>query len=137
MEVLNVQRLDRHEVKTIKYTGPEYGLPDGEECIVENAYNLEGQFIGSPGVAETMLSFGVYPQYRKPDSNVCTIGFCEREQRWYGWSHRGLCSFGIGDKLFDPAFGDETTHFQDRGEITIETLAQARQAAERFAEYIS
>lgn len=31
--------------------------------------------------------------------HVCSIGFCEKEQKWYGWSHRALCGFGIGDMV--------------------------------------
>lgn len=26
------------------------------------------------------------------------VGFSEKEQKWYGWSHRAFCGFGIGDK---------------------------------------
>ena len=25
-----------------------------------------------------------------------SIGFSEKEQKWYGWSHRAFCGFGIG-----------------------------------------
>jgi len=27
---------------------------------------------------------------------ICQIGFCEKEQKWYGWSHRAIYGFGIG-----------------------------------------
>lgn len=27
---------------------------------------------------------------------VCSIGFNEKEQKWYGWSHRAIFGFGIG-----------------------------------------
>jgi hypothetical protein len=30
------------------------------------------------------------------DTTVCSIGFSEREQKWYGWSHRAIFGFGIG-----------------------------------------
>ena len=30
------------------------------------------------------------------NSNVCSIGFSEAEQKWYGWSHRAMCGFGVG-----------------------------------------
>lgn len=29
----------------------------------------------------------------------CNIGFCEKEQKWYGWSHRAICGFGVGSKI--------------------------------------
>jgi hypothetical protein len=77
------------------------------------------------------------------------LGFSEKEQKWYGWSHRGLCGFGIGDMLFDedwtpdgskPRIDNPATDklkFTERGSIKIETLEQAKQAAENFKKYIS
>lgn len=32
-------------------------------------------------------------------SNVACIGFSEKNQKWYGWSHRAYCSFGIGSEV--------------------------------------
>jgi hypothetical protein len=32
-------------------------------------------------------------------SPCCSIGFCEKEQKWYGWSHRAIYGFGIGSKI--------------------------------------
>jgi len=29
-------------------------------------------------------------------SPTCCVGFNEKEQKWYGWSHRAICGFGIG-----------------------------------------
>jgi len=29
----------------------------------------------------------------------CTIGFSERDQKWYGWSHKLICGFGVGSKV--------------------------------------
>ena len=31
-------------------------------------------------------------------SDVACIGYSEREQKWYGWSHRAIFGFGIGYK---------------------------------------
>ena len=30
---------------------------------------------------------------------TCSIGFCQREQKWYGWSHRAIYGFGIGSTI--------------------------------------
>lgn len=38
-----------------------------------------------------------YCDYKKDDkSDVACIGFSEKEQKWYGWSHRAIFGFGIG-----------------------------------------
>lgn len=55
---------------------------------------------------------------------------------WYGWSHRAICGFKIGDMLFDPKC-DEKLNFNKRGTIKIKTLDQAKQAAETFSSYVS
>jgi len=57
--------------------------------------------------------------------------------RWFGWSHRAVCSFGIGDKLFQADFGDDNTPFVKHGTKTIAIDADAKEAARRFARYVS
>ncbi len=39
----------------------------------------------------------VSPSFPSDGDRICSIGFCEREQKWYGWSHRAIFGFGIGD----------------------------------------
>jgi len=80
---------------------------------------------------------GISPTKSKSCHSVCSIGFSEKEQKWYGWSHRAACGFGIGDKVFEQKFGTEDTLFTKHGEVTIENMAQARQAAVAFANYVS
>lgn len=42
-----------------------------------------------------------YHDFRKTNKScVACCGFSKKEQRWYGWTHRGIRSFGIGDKYF-------------------------------------
>ncbi len=69
--------------------------------------------------------------------NVCNIGFDKENNRWYGYSHRAICGFGIGDKIFEADFGDGKTLFKNHGRETIKTLEDAKQAARNFAEYVS
>jgi hypothetical protein len=71
------------------------------------------------------------------DSKVANIGFNEKEQKWYGWSHRAMFGFGIGDKIFKEQFGNDHTKFSEHGDKKIETLSDAKLAAGRFAEYVS
>ena len=55
-------------------------------------------YIGTAEMA-TMLcdKRGIKPELAEPSNKVCSIGFCEKEQKWYGWSHRAIYGFGIGD----------------------------------------
>ena len=72
----------------------------GEHVIVKSAYTPDGYYIGSPESAKFLIKkLGIKPELSKSDNNVCSIGFCEREQKWYGWSHRAIFGFGIGDTV--------------------------------------
>ncbi|BCG50149.1 hypothetical protein [Ralstonia phage RP13] len=77
------------------------------------------------------------------DTNA--TGFSDKEQKWYGWSHRGYCGFGIGDKIFDASLLPESISdtnewsdvpFNQLGTKDIESLDDAKIAAQNFAEYI-
>lgn len=88
---------------------------------------------GSRSKAAWWSKLGIKPQKRKPHHTVCSIGFSARLQRWYGWSHRAYAGFGIGD-VIKPG---DVAYRRWRGRETIKTLAQARAAAERYAEAVS
>ena len=104
-EVLKVRRYKAgYEVRTIRHTEEECGAPGGME--VKTAFTPEGGYIGSSRDAHRLIvKRGIKPEPRKPDrleanwgfGRTCSIGFCEREQKFYGWSHRAICGFGIGD----------------------------------------
>ena len=66
-----------------------------------------------------------------------STGLDEEKGIWYGWSHRAICGFKIGDKIFEEDFGDDKTKFTEHGSKPIKTLADAQLAAERFSDYVS
>lgn len=139
-ELLKVRKYRAgYELRREKFSGRDYGVPDNEFFEMTSAFTPSGQYIGDSRIAfRLIVKRGIKPEYRTEHSNVCSIGFCEREQKWYGWSHRGICGFGVGDKLFDEMYPSVAeTPFVKRGFVTIQTLDEARQAACNFAEYVS
>jgi hypothetical protein len=67
---------------------------------MKTAYTLSGDWIGDPKWARRLCVIDrIKPEKAKPEHCVCSIGFCEIEQRWYGWSHRAIAGFGIGDEV--------------------------------------
>ena len=66
-----------------------------------------------------------------------SVGFSEKERKCYGWSHRAILGFGIGDKIFEPDFGDENTLFTKHGSKTIKNMDDAKESAKAFAKYMS
>ncbi len=70
----------------------------GREIITKSAYTPDGHYIGNPKQADFLVrKRGIKPELSTPNHKLCSIGFCEREQKWYGWSHRAIFGFGVGD----------------------------------------
>ena len=82
------------------------GVRDGKPIIMRGAYTIpEGYYIGRSRFAYRLWKrYGIKPQIIH-DEEVCSIGFSERDQKWYGWSHRAICGFSIGDEIKE---GDST-----------------------------
>jgi len=98
---------------------------------------LDGSYIGNTKIARYLCKkIGIREIQAANGHQVATIGFNHIEQKWYGWSHRAICGFGIGDKVFIEDFGDDETLFTEHGTETIEDLGQAKQAAINFAAYV-
>lgn len=70
----------------------------------------------------------------KTGCNAVTIGFNEKEQTWYGWTHRGFGKFYIGYRTTKGSI-------MDNGEFSypfvIETLEQAKRAAIYIADFLN
>ena len=86
-----------YEVREELVNGKEYGCEDFNMKI---AYNYNGAYIGDTKTANRLcIKRGILPQKRTPESNVCSIGYSQKDGKWYGWSHRAICGFKIGDTV--------------------------------------
>ena len=74
---------------------------DGTYLVAKSI--IDGSYIGLPDFAQHLEDMGIIPQRAQEGHNVASIGFCEAEQKWYGWSHRAMFGFGIGSTV---SFGD-------------------------------
>lgn len=100
-------------------------------------YTPSGQLIGNALVAKDLVeTWGINPEKIGEEYYSCTIGFCAKENRWYGWSFNAICGFEVGDMLYDKDFGTDETSVIKHGSIKIETLEQAKQSAINFAEHM-
>lgn len=63
-------------------------------------YNKDDKYIGTLKDFEMYIKeFGLSQIQTYNDNKVCSIGFNEKEQKWYGWSHRAIFGFGIGSEV--------------------------------------
>lgn len=98
-EILSIQRYPKHGyvVRTELVENPDLS---GEPIKMRNAYNTNGDYIGNQKTAEFLCEIcDIRPETIAPDHPICSIGFCEIDQKWYGWSHRAIFGFGIGSSV--------------------------------------
>lgn len=76
----------------------DYPLEGWPGESVRAAVTPKGEYIGDEDWAKKLEERGIVPETRE-GWTVCSIGFCEREQKWYGWSHRAMHGFGIGSTV--------------------------------------
>lgn len=117
---------------------------------MRNAYTPTGDYIGDPKIAYYLCKKrGIAPEKRWPGSNVCSIGFCEREQKWFGWSHRAIYGFGVGDVVKEgdctaaSGWTDDYLAAHPEADLSLpigfkaETLDDAKRMAIAFADSVS
>ena len=121
-----------------------------QDVIVKSAYTPTGDYIGDKKMAHFLCAKKhIMPIKARPDHNVCSIGYCLLENKWYGWSHRAIFGFGIGDRVKE---GDCTNssgwaeeYLKDHPEddlslpigFTAKTMEDAKRMAIAFAESVS
>ncbi len=94
-KVLNIRYYKAgYEVRTKLVDGANFG---GEDFEMKRAYTDNGHYIGESVEAFRLCKRdGIKPELIDSSDTVCSIGFCEKEQKWYGWSHRARYGFSIG-----------------------------------------
>ena len=76
----------------------KYGVQ--EPFTMKVAYTMNGDYIGDPKTAHFLCNkHSIKPQLISPKHKVCSIGFSEKDNKWYGWSHRAIYGFGIGSTV--------------------------------------
>jgi hypothetical protein len=75
---------------------------------------------------------GIKGQKIQSSHDVQSFGKAEADGKWYGWSHRAIYGFGVGDKVPADAAGNDSGK-----EYTIKTDDQAKDAAIAFAKDVS
>lgn len=125
--------------------------PVGGNFEMKSAYTPEGFYIGNSKTAHRLVvQRGIKPELADPDrAETCSIGFCERDQKWYGWSHRAIFGFGIGhvveegDACATSGWTDEYLEEHPEEDMRVpvgfvaESLDDAKKLAISFADAVS
>lgn len=63
------------------------------------SYNHKGEYIGTTALAKELCeNMGIVPETHG-DNKVCTVGFAEHVETWYGWGGGAIAGFKVGHKL--------------------------------------
>lgn len=128
--------------------GSDYG---GEDTWRRRAYTPGGQYLGNKRMAHLLCAKKGIDQFEKrtDTSTVCSIGFNSAEQKWYGWSHRAIYGYGIGDVVEEGSVPTESgwteeylaEHPEEDTTVPagfkVETLEDAKRVAIAFAETVA
>ncbi len=82
-------------------------------------------------------------EFPSPESSIRHIGFAPKTQKWYGWSHRAIFGFKVGDRVKPgDVIAPDPEYPPLRGEslpvgFTAKTLDDARRMAAAFALAVS
>lgn len=107
--IVNVRRHESHgfivrntRVDFLNKKGEVDNSQMGSPITMAMVYTLDGSYIGDLSMANFLCKKrGIRPELAAPGDGICTVGRCEKEGKWYGWSHRAACGFEVGDKIFD------------------------------------
>jgi len=140
-----IQTADEFAIKKVSYVSKI----DGSE--VENLDNIkiglrdtfykteyyyskqDGSYLGNPDFIYRLVKrFAIIEFYGYDSCKTASIGWSPKLQKWFGWGHRAINSFGIGSERVAGHIA-----FLKYGYMKAETLADARLMAEQFARDVS
>ena len=123
---------------------------DGGKTFISVQYLAnDGGYIGDEDRALMLMKRGIVPERISSEHTVCSIGFCEKEQKWYGWSHRAIYGFGVGDVVKEgdctASSGWTREYLQEHPEADLslpigfkaKTLEDAKRMAIAFADSVA
>lgn len=137
-----INKLDEHEFLELWSQVYAYGPPEEPILGLREVWTNKDKDYCCSGpyeeMAKTFIEYGIAPELIDDEASVCSIGWSEVDQAYYGWSHRAIQMFKIGDKIFEEDFvgATDSTPFRQHGERTIKSKQDAREAAVNFARYI-
>ena len=109
-------------LKTVAIVVPSdiEGDKNGQHWVskVDGSY-VDRVGIEDEGISPALRKYGISDLQSSNNYKVASIGWCEKEQKWYGWSHRSIYGFGIGSEV---ASGDCAYKAKDEEDFLGETI---------------
>lgn len=88
--------LQKYEIRV-----EENSIGDDSPVLMHSVYAPDGGYVGNIEDAVKYFQKGILPEKSHADNDVCSIGKSITDGKWYGWSHRAIYGFKIGDVVKD------------------------------------
>ena len=66
--------------------------------VMESVVDSDNNYVGDIDTAKRLFERGILPEVIE-GNKVCSIGKSYKDGKWYGWSHRAIYGFNIGDTV--------------------------------------
>lgn len=108
------------------------GLVMEEFKLFDKPHLYIGDYDSIKALLKRKIDLTTLQSYGK-DEGTASIGFCPSQNKWYGWSHRAICGFGIGFIVEEGMCQDGTLPIG----FEVKTLEDSKRVAISFAESVS
>lgn len=97
-QLLDIRVYWRYRYAIVTIYNKDFDITQKKAYVLLKNKNI-GPYIGTSKWAYRLYKRGIKPELISKKHNICSIGFNEKEQKWYGWSHRAIYGFCIGSKV--------------------------------------
>lgn len=97
MENIKNNGLESKTLREYKIIIEEVSSGNDPKVVMHSVYSMDGGYVGSLEDVNTYFEIGILPELAHPENKVCSIGKSYTDGKWYGWSHRAIHGFQIGD----------------------------------------
>lgn len=139
---IETQTLSTEARNGMSYRREIWSMEGNDSVELDAVYNAHGVYVGDKEAADELAKRGILPEPRRATSAVCSIGFSQQEQKWYGWSHRAICGFAVGDIAKDGDCVCESGSCDPASDVSVpvgfeaKTLDDAKRMAIAFADSV-
>lgn len=98
----NIQGEWKEEVlKEYKLVIKKVSVNGDSPVVMQEIRTMDNKYVGVLNDAQikSLFSQGILPETDFRNNNVVSIGKSYKDNRWYGWSHRAMCGFSVGDTV--------------------------------------
>ena len=128
-----IDKIEKHPEMVIdRWFFNEKDKSNGYMYIVRTKKN---EYIGDIKTAYYISDLKDFKTFGK--GNTVCVGYDKKRNMACGWSHRAKVCFGIGDRVFEENYGNDSTPFNKHGRKTIKSYADMMKSAMNFAKHVS